>query len=603
MLTVALLSCGADPSYAIGGDLNSTGLNAAGRDRRPLRRRGRRERRRVPGLLAARRGRHQRRRRPPRPLRHRGGYRAAFTRVPRPDRPGGFLVAWPTTRAPRTWPREARDRGLRVHDVRRLRRRRPARRLTCGRPAAPRRSRSTRDGERARRGDAADPGPPLRPRRAGRARRRPRARASASTTWPPGWRRSPGPVGGWSARARPPGCGSTTATPTTRARSAATSRRPGRSPATAGWWSPSSRTWSRRTRIFGARDGRGARRRRRGRRDGRLPRPRGPRARGHRRAGRRRRPAAAGARALRAATSTAVPALLAALARPGDLVLTLGAGDVTTVGPRVLELLGDAGVSDATHRGDVPTTSPRRLAQAVRPPAAGRAAGWPGAGSLAVAGRPGARGRRRAGCSSSRPRSRCEGVEVQGTDGARRRRGGRGGRRTHRSGRWPGSTSTRSTRPGRGAGPGRVRRRVARSWPDQVRIERHGARPRSRWSTSRAALRGMDAEGVVFRDYDRSAGGAAAGDRCPAAPGDEALAEVAAVVGALPSGWLRRVEFVEVPQRSTRSRLHLRDGRRGEVGERRTIRRQGRGARRAPASATAGPTTSPSPVSPPPSQQ
>ncbi|WP_122817227.1 UDP-N-acetylmuramate--L-alanine ligase [Nocardioides pantholopis] len=34
---------------------------------------------------------------------------------------------------------------------------------------------------------------------------------------------------------------------------------------------------------------------------------------------------------------------LAARARPGDLVLTLGAGDVTTVGPRVLELLGGAG--------------------------------------------------------------------------------------------------------------------------------------------------------------------------------------------------------------------------------------------------------------------
>ncbi|WP_432478732.1 UDP-N-acetylmuramate--L-alanine ligase [Nocardioides sp. GXQ0305] len=35
----------------------------------------------------------------------------------------------------------------------------------------------------------------------------------------------------------------------------------------------------------------------------------------------------------------AVPALLAGMARPGDLVLTLGAGDVTELGPRVLELL------------------------------------------------------------------------------------------------------------------------------------------------------------------------------------------------------------------------------------------------------------------------
>jgi len=34
------------------------------------------------------------------------------------------------------------------------------------------------------------------------------------------------------------------------------------------------------------------------------------------------------------------PTMLAGLARPGDLVLTLGAGDVTTVGPRLLALLG-----------------------------------------------------------------------------------------------------------------------------------------------------------------------------------------------------------------------------------------------------------------------
>ena len=35
-----------------------------------------------------------------------------------------------------------------------------------------------------------------------------------------------------------------------------------------------------------------------------------------------------------------VPAALVSRARPGDLVLTLGAGSVTEVGPRVLELLG-----------------------------------------------------------------------------------------------------------------------------------------------------------------------------------------------------------------------------------------------------------------------
>jgi UDP-N-acetylmuramate--alanine ligase len=38
----------------------------------------------------------------------------------------------------------------------------------------------------------------------------------------------------------------------------------------------------------------------------------------------------------------AAAAELVARARPGDLVLTLGAGSVTDVGPRVLDLLGAA---------------------------------------------------------------------------------------------------------------------------------------------------------------------------------------------------------------------------------------------------------------------
>lgn len=40
----------------------------------------------------------------------------------------------------------------------------------------------------------------------------------------------------------------------------------------------------------------------------------------------------------------AVPQVLVDLARPGDLVLTLGAGDVTELGPRVLDLLADRAV-------------------------------------------------------------------------------------------------------------------------------------------------------------------------------------------------------------------------------------------------------------------
>ena len=38
---------------------------------------------------------------------------------------------------------------------------------------------------------------------------------------------------------------------------------------------------------------------------------------------------------------SATPAALVERARPGDLVLTLGAGDVTLVGPEVLELLAE----------------------------------------------------------------------------------------------------------------------------------------------------------------------------------------------------------------------------------------------------------------------
>jgi UDP-N-acetylmuramate--alanine ligase len=37
-------------------------------------------------------------------------------------------------------------------------------------------------------------------------------------------------------------------------------------------------------------------------------------------------------------------ALVAPDLRPGDLVLTLGAGDITTVGPEILALLGGSGV-------------------------------------------------------------------------------------------------------------------------------------------------------------------------------------------------------------------------------------------------------------------
>jgi UDP-N-acetylmuramate--alanine ligase len=44
---------------------------------------------------------------------------------------------------------------------------------------------------------------------------------------------------------------------------------------------------------------------------------------------------------------SAVPALLAARAGEGDLVLTLGAGDVTQIGPEVLRILSGEGEEEA----------------------------------------------------------------------------------------------------------------------------------------------------------------------------------------------------------------------------------------------------------------
>ena len=122
-------------------------------------------------------------------------------------------------------------------------------------------------------------------------------------------------------------------------------RPPARWPATAGSWSPSSRTWSRRTRIFGHEMGVAL-----GAADEVVvmdvyvaredPEP-----------------GVTGALVADAVplpaehvvfepSWSAVAGHLAARARPGDLVLTLGAGDVTLLGPEVLELLDERSVHD-----------------------------------------------------------------------------------------------------------------------------------------------------------------------------------------------------------------------------------------------------------------
>ena len=218
LLTVALQHCGADPSFAIGGDLNETGSNAhdgsgelfvAEADESdgaflvysPH-----------AALVTNVEADH---------LDNYGteeAYRAAFdTFVDRvstdgflvvcADDPGADALGGHGRRAGRTVVRvgEREDADVRAE-----------------RPALRRRDLDLHRRRRraaARRGDPADPGPPLRPRRARRAGvraaarlrlRRPRARAR---------RRSAAPGDGWSSRARSAAYASTTATPTTPTRS------------------------------------------------------------------------------------------------------------------------------------------------------------------------------------------------------------------------------------------------------------------------------------------------------------------------------------------------------------------------------------------------
>jgi cell division protein FtsQ len=99
---------------------------------------------------------------------------------------------------------------------------------------------------------------------------------------------------------------------------------------------------------------------------------------------------------------------------------------------------------------------------------------------------------------------------------------------------------------------------VTRSWPDGIRID----------VTERTAiavvelggrLRGLDAEGVVFRDY-RTAPKGMPRVRPTTSTGSDALAEAAGVVAVLPSDLATRVDHVEV-QTIDQITLVLRDGR------------------------------------------
>ncbi|MGA8994308.1 MAG: FtsQ-type POTRA domain-containing protein, partial [Nocardioidaceae bacterium] len=101
---------------------------------------------------------------------------------------------------------------------------------------------------------------------------------------------------------------------------------------------------------------------------------------------------------------------------------------------------------------------------------------------------------------------------------------------------------------------------VSRSWPDRVRIavrERRAVAVVERDGTGR--LRGVDADGVAFRGYAARPTGLPR-IRVGRRAGQEAVAEAAAVAGALPADVARRVAFIRVQTVDTIS-LRLRDGR------------------------------------------
>ena len=541
MLTVALQHCGADPSYAIGGDLNEPGSNAARRHRRrcssprPTRATAR------SSLLARRGDRHQRRGRPPRQLRHRGGLPRGVRRVRRPDRsPAASWSSAPTTPAPRALAGVARRARASTCVTVRESRRTP----TCGstdlgcagatlafdrgRPRAAARARSTLQ----------VPGQHNALNALGRAGRRAAARAS---------RRRPGRRAGGVHRRRaavrvqgrrPAACGSSTATPTTRPRSPATCSA-ARAVAGEG---RAGRGASSRTCSAAPGSSAPSSARRSALADevvvhGRLRRPRGPGAGCHRRAGRRRRPAAAGAGALRAvvvrrrrrARRRAGPA-----GRPGahprrrrrhrcSARRSLGCWleRRRREAPRLHRTARIA--TDAAHR---------RFARA----AVGRArlaARWRRR-SVAVGARSPLVGGARSGWSTSRPRSRSGRRRSRAPDVARRRQvlGGRGRARSAR--RWRASTSTRS-RPGRGSSPRSTTRRGDPAWPHTVRDRGRPSARRSRWSTTAARLARLDADGRASSDdVARPPPGCRASASRDRRRSDGAAARPLAVVAALP---------------------------------------------------------------------
>ena len=337
MLTVALQHCGRRPVVRDRRRPQRVRRQRPRRLRRRVRRRGRRERRVVPALPPDGGGRHQRRARPPRPLRHAEAVAAAFDAFADRVEPGGFLVACADDAGrARAGRRARRARGdRRAH----LRREPPTPTCGCARPGTrgPGQLASTSVAARAPPRPGRSCGCPGRHNAAQRRRgaRRPalglglpvdRLREGLETL-----HRHPAPVRAQGHRGRR--TRSTTSYahhPTELAADLRAARDVAGGGRVVVVFQP--HLYSR-TRIFADAVRRGARAGRRGRRDGRVRRPRGPDPGRHRGAGRRGRAAAAGAGASTSRRGRRSPGTSPTRARPGDLVLTCGAGDVTMIGP------------------------------------------------------------------------------------------------------------------------------------------------------------------------------------------------------------------------------------------------------------------------------
>ena len=251
----------------------------------------------------------------------------------------------------------------------------------------------------------------------------------------------------------------------------------------------------------------------------------------------------------------ATPGVLVDLARPGDLVLTLGAGDVTLLGPEVLSLLAErAGGGRRPRRPEcsrcvpVPSArSPTTSAGWSRPDDgscadSGPAAGWCGGGCWR--------------CWRCWPRSAglvwvvffssvlavkgavVEGVEVLTVEQVRAVADVPEG--------VPLATADLEAVRARVETLAPVRAvEVSRSWPDQVRIVVRGA-DRGRRRPERGRLAGARrATGCSSGSYPQRPEGLPEVRMRASTPVD-ALAEAAAVLEALPGDLLGRVQFLDV---------------------------------------------------------